>query len=421
MATVSDEPRIDAHRVTPDDPGRDESPAATRRQRRQQRRARRRWVVVVPSVFVVLIVLTVIGAQLRSGTPDQHTRPAPTGTVAAPVHGAPTLLLAHRAADGHVDLAAVIGVQRGGHDASVLLVPTLTSLEVPSFDLQLVADLLNVGSPSLLQTTISNVLGVRIDHTLVLDDAQLADAMTPAGSLVVDLRDPVTLTGVSEPRTIGTGTQTFTPPDAALLLTDHGSAGELEHLVTVQAILEGWTHALRTPSVAAATTARDPALSTLVAAANASTDYATLPVDGVSAGTGERYQVRPDAIGPAVKGAFPDQLLGIGGERPRVEILNGTGVVGLVQQVAAAVVPAGANVVQTDNYPGFGQTVTRVVYYRDSQRAAATRLLRALGTGKLAREQKDVQVFDVTVIVGSDFKPPAGTTSPLSGPAAPGR
>jgi len=73
------------------------------------------------------------------------------------------------------------------------------------------------------------------------------------------------------------------------------------------------------------------------------------------------------------------------------------------------VVPAGGDVVQTGNYTGFGQTVTRVVYYRDSQRAAATALLRALRTGQLAREQKDIQVFDVTIIVGSDFKAPPGT------------
>ncbi len=411
MATVTDEPRLD---VTPggralDDPAPDETRAGSRRQRRRQRRARRRWVVVVPSVFVVLIVLTVIGAQLRSGTTGRPTRAAPAATNVPPVRGAPTMLLAHRAADGRVDLAALVGVQRGGHDGSVLLVPTLTALEVPSFELQLVADLLNLGPPSLLQTTISNVLGVRIDQTVVLDDAQLVDALAPAGSLTVDLRDPVNLAGGTEPRTIEAGTQSFAPADAAALLTNPGSAGELEHLVTVQAVLEGWMHALRTPSVATATTARVPAFSTLVAAAHASTDYATLPVDGVSAGAGERYQVREDAIGPAAKGAFPDALLGIGGERPRVEILNGTGVVGLVQQVAGVVVPAGGDVVQTGNYTGFGQTVTRVVYYRDSQRAAATALLRALRTGQLAREQKDIQVFDVTIIVGSDFKAPPGT------------
>jgi hypothetical protein len=383
------------------------SPSTSRRERRRRRAARRRWIVTVPTVLVVLIAIAFVGSRLRSdhsAEPAVRTRPAP----AAPARAVPSLLLAHRAADGRLDLVTVVGVNSGGHDASVLLVPTLTSTETPSFDPQLVTDLGNLGPPSLLQTTIANLLGVRIDQTAVLDDAQLADALGPSGTFTVDLRDPVRIDG-NPPRRFEAGPQQVTAQDAATLLAARGGGTELDHLVTVQAVFEGWLRALHDPQVAAASTGRLPALQTLTAAARASTQFSVLPVDGLAAGSGERYQVRGDALGPAMHDQFPDLLLGIDGRRPRVEILNGTGVVGLTQQMAAVVVPAGGNVIETGNVPGFNQPVTRVVYYRDAERPVAEALQRAIGTGEVLREANDIKVFDVTVIAGADFTPPPGT------------
>jgi hypothetical protein len=198
------------------------------------------------------------------------------------------------------------------------------------------------------------------------------------------------------------------PGDAVALLTQHPATDEIDHMVTVQAVFEGWLAALRDQSAASASVARVPALATLVAAARASTDFSEVPVDAISGGPGERYQVREDALGPAVRAAFPEALLGIDGRRLRTEILNGTGVVGLVPAVAGVVVPAGAQVVTTGNMPGFGQATTRVVYYRDADRAAAGRLLSVLGVGKLVKEPDDIKVFDVTIIAGADFRPPPG-------------
>jgi hypothetical protein len=366
---------------------------------------RRRWKLTVPAVLVVLVVLAVVGAQLRS----QHRARHRSGTSHAPVAAVattPTLLLAHAAADGRVDLAAVLGAR--GRDGSVLLVPTLTQAETPSLDLQLLADLPKLGSPALLRTTVENLLGVRIDGMVLLSDAQLTDALTLAGPLTVDLRDPVDVGG-AQPRTFPAGSQQVTPTDAATLLTARNGTDELDHLVTVQAVLEGWLRALRSPQTAAASSARLPALAPLVSVAAASTDFSTVPVTALSTGAGERYEVQADALGPAMADAFPGRLLGIDGRRLRVEILNGTGVVGLVQQVAAVIVPAGGEVVTTGTMPGFGQATSKVVYYRDADRAAAARLQHALGVGQLAKEPNDVQVFDVTIIAGGDFHPPAGS------------
>jgi hypothetical protein len=383
-----------------------DAPAVPRRERRRRRANRRRWRVIVPSVLAVLIVLAIIGAQLRSGAPAPARTSSRGAIVPAPAR-IPTLLLAHVAGDGRVDLAAVVGVTRNGRDGSILAVPTLTQAETPSLDFQVLADLRSLGSTTLLQTTLENLLGVRIDATEVFDDARLTDVIGAAGPLSVNLDSEAEVGGATT-RLFSSGTQRVNPGDAVALLTQHPATDEIDHMTTVQAVFEGWLAALRDPSAASATVTRVPALATLVSAARASTDFSVLPVDGISGGPGERYQVRDDALPAAMQQAFPQALLGIGGHRLRTEILNGTGVVGLVTQVARVVVPAGAEVVTTGNIPGFGQATTRVVYYRDADRAAAARLLAVLGAGKLEKEPSDIQVFDVTIIAGADFRPPPG-------------
>src|SRR6202022_2862269 len=118
---VGPDPGPDASRVADTDRG----GGAARRERRRQRAMRRRRYVVAPAVLAVLVLLAVLGAQLRSESPHrQSARPIPAApTVARDV---PTVLLAHKTPAGKVDLAVVVGVALDGRDASILLVPTLT-------------------------------------------------------------------------------------------------------------------------------------------------------------------------------------------------------------------------------------------------------------------------------------------------------
>jgi hypothetical protein len=92
------------------------------------------------------------------------------------------------------------------------------------------------------------------------------------------------------------------------------------------------------------------------------------------------------------------------GTRPRVELLNGVGGVGITQRVAGIVVPAGGEVTLTGNVPGFGVNRTRVVYYRPEARAAAARLAKALRVGEVVPAADAIDVVDVTIIVGRDFE-----------------
>ena len=87
-----------------------------------------------------------------------------------------------------------------------------------------------------------------------------------------------------------------------------------------------------------------------------------------------------------------------------MQLLNGTGVVGQSQLVAARLLPAGFRIVVTANANSFSYRETQVVFYRREQQAAATRVQRALGVGKLVRSRQPLDVVDVTVVIGTDFK-----------------
>jgi hypothetical protein len=168
-------------------------------------------------------------------------------------------------------------------------------------------------------------------------------------------------------------------------------------------VLDGWRDALTRRKVARATVAVDRRLLPVTISAGATVQDSTLPVERLASGDEERFRVRaPDAF-TLLQRAMPWAVIA-NGKRPRVEVLNGVGAVGLTQAVAAKVVPAGGEVTLTGNVPGFGVKRTKVVYYRDGAERTARHLAAALGVGKVVRAADAINVVDVTVIVGKDFR-----------------
>lgn len=374
---------------------------STRRERRHRAERKRRIVIVVPTIAVAVIAVFFVGQAVRNSDARRSAAPAAkveTGQVAS---GPDTLLLEHRAPNGRADLLIVVGPGAGA-GSSVLLVPPGTLSDVPSLGIQALADVPTLGEAGLLNTTLENLLGVDIASTVTVDDAALVAAMQPAAPIPVDLRHEVDITTPGAEAIIPAGRQSLSAGDAARVLTAQESGGEIEHLVTVQAVMEGWMARLRNRTVAKASLTVRPDLAALVHAANKPARVGSLPVDSLAAPSGQQFQVRTDALNQYVHSAFPDALLGVGGKRPRVEILNGTGAVGVTQGVAQRVVPAGGRVTLTGNVPGFGVADTQVVYYRDDEKSAAQRLLSALGCGSLRKATRPINVVDVTVIVGAD-------------------
>lgn len=383
-------------------------PEATlsRRERRRRATRRRRWLVLVPTL-VAIVAIAFVGNAVRTSR-THHAAPARGGassgvgtTAAASVPS--TLLLVHRDASGRADVFAVADAARDkkGHvkSGSILLLAPDTQAEVPSLDLQSLADVPNLADAALLTTAVENLLAVRVDRTLVLDDAGLVAALTPAAPVAVHLGQDVK---APDGRVVvSRGNRSLSAADAAHLLTSPEKGSELDHLPTVQAVLEGWLERLRVSTVARATFTRQPDLAVFTAIAPATVHTDTIGVDALSSALGERYVPRRAEIAAAMKQLFPQTLLATGA-RPRIEILNGVGAPELAPRIAAVVVPAGGHVTQTGNVPGFGVTTTQVVYYRDRERKAAQQMLAALRCGSLRRAQEPIDLVDVTILVGAD-------------------
>jgi hypothetical protein len=373
----------------------------TRRERRREAERRRRIAIVVPALAVAVIAVFVVGRVIRNADDEPAAAPPDHVDAGEVASGPDTVLLDHRAADGRADLLVVVG-PGGAEASSVLLVPAGTLVEVPSLGIQALQDVPTLGESGLLTPTAENLLGIGIASTATVDDAALIAALQPAAPIPADLRHEVEITTPGAEAIIPAGRQSLSAEDAARVLTAAEAGGEIEHLVTVQAVIEGWMARLRGDDVADATLAVRPDLSALVDAANRSVRVGSLPVDSLESPSGERFEVRTDALTRYVRNAFPNALLGVDGERPRVEILNGTGAVGVTQGAARRVVPAGGQVTLTGNVPGFGVEETQVVFYRDRDRASAERMLDALECGSLRQPNAPIDVVDVTVIIGAD-------------------
>ncbi len=329
----------------------------------------------------------------------------PSATTVVDGSSTRTVLLAHRTVDGRLDLAAIFEVDNARGTGGVLLLPPPTMIEVPALQTQVLADLPAFVDDDVLAVSVMNATGVRIDDAIVADDLALARLLAPADPIAVEFSRGVRIDDDSGTLGYPGGARSLPADEAYRVLLGEEPDGTLAHLVTVQAVFAGWIERLADPSIAEATRVVDARADAIVALTAVEVDYVTLPVANVDAGDDERFRIRDEAAADLVVGRFAGAALGDrDGERPKAELRNGTGTVGLTQRVASFVVPIGVEVVLTDNINGFGQATTTVVYYRDENRADAERLVRALGVGNVAKAKREVDVVDLTVIVGADFE-----------------
>jgi hypothetical protein len=385
------------------------APRGGRRQAGRERRARERerrrfWLIVMPSIAIALGIVVAIGVLLRGASETTNDGGSKSQVPALTTEAA---LIAHVGATNGADLILLLG--RSGDSGSVLMLPSSTQVEVPSLGIQTLAQVPSVGDDSLLQTTVQNLTGVNAGAPSIVDDATLLAAITPAAPFEVDLRRSVRF-AADKRDAFPVGLQSLTAEQISRLLTEPQVGSEVDRLVTVQAVLEGWMKRLKSPAVARATIAAVPIAAPIASVAGLRpASFDTLPVDSIGTSGDERLSVRASALPGVVKRLFPAARLGIGGKRPRIEILNGVGTVGLAQAVSRLVVPIGGDVRLTGNVPDFGVTETQVIYYRDADRRAAEKFLKAIGVGSLRRADREVGIADVTIIVGPDFNPKGST------------
>ena len=96
-------------------------------------------------------------------------------------------------------------------------------------------------------------------------------------------------------------------------------------------------------------------------------------------------------------------------DRIVVEVLNGTGRAGLARSATRLLRRQGLDVVFFGNWDGGGLVrKTKVVVRRGTDQAGARRVAGALGAGEVVTDVDTLRRVDVTVILGEDWRVPAG-------------
>src|SRR5581483_5460929 len=346
---------------------------------------------------------------VRPGSGTRHKAPAQgtaAGTANPVVAVVAPVLLAQQDGAGNAVTLAVLAPAPSGKGGTLILVPPGTMAEVVSLGLQPVGKALQLGGPSRLKATAENLFGVPLGDIATYDDNGLAALVAPAGPLTV--RIPERVEQVDRRGTVNVvydaGPRQIAPADVGPLLSTKGQGNDLTRLARHQAFFDAWLTRLKAqPS---AIPAQPPTLQKALAALVAGAwQTRVLPVQSLGTTTedGELYQVDAGELHDLVVSTFPGRPAATS-SRIRMQILNGTGAVGLAQQVADRLVPAGVEVKLTGNAGRLDYAQTEIVFYRPSEQAAAQRVQKALGLGKLVLSRNPLDVVDVTVIVGKDFR-----------------
>lgn len=372
----------------------------SRRDLVRRRKRRRFWRLTLPVSIVVLGLVVGAGALLRDSRHDSGSDAAKQGALAGAAKG--TVLVGHKAADGTVDLLMVAGADRAVKKGSVLFLPTTLQVQAPSLGVQSLRDVARLGDDALLRTSVENLLGVSMPDIVLLDDAGFAAALAPAKTLTLDVRSPIRNADGSV--NLAVGRQVVSAADAARILTmPPASAREADRIAAAQAVMAAWAPTLTDSASSQAVAAAVPALAPFLAATPAKLTIDTLLTNPTGSGAAQKDQPEPAETLKTVKADFPDSLLVPDGDRTTIQILNGTGAVGVAKAPAECAVPAGFDVRLTGNLPGFDQPATLVLYHDDRFRSEAERLAATLATATVERSTRDLGVVGLALIVGADF------------------
>lgn len=385
-------------------PGRSQILRARRRSRRRRR------------IGTILLI-----AGLGVGAAFFTTQRAGSDRIAT--SGAPpaldTTLVAMRLSDdlsGSADALTVFAPRKDGTHPLRMFIPSGALAPIPGQGFEPLARALGKGDPSLLELSVENVLGLRIDDTLVVDDVSLGRMVDEIGGLEVEVPEALTETeaGVSQ-TVVPAGAQRMDGATALTYMTYRGGdETELTRFVRAQAVIDAFGRADR-EKVAKAATTIEPAGATLTSDLRAfakllslqgETANLVMPVTPAGgSGAGELYKVEADRTHALLTKEMPGAMFTLE-PRMRVDVRNGNGAPGIGERVAALLVPRGFAIELSGNAQNFSEEVTRIVIYDDQQdlRSQAAAIQKLLGVGKIELARRGQSVVDLTIVVGRDFR-----------------
>jgi anionic cell wall polymer biosynthesis LytR-Cps2A-Psr (LCP) family protein len=378
--------------------------------RAKRRKQRRRLVGAGATAFVVLVALLAV-LLVKTGATDGKKRSGHTRTQK-------TVLLQISSPDGSTTSSALLADDRASNNGSVVLVQPEVLANVPGLGSLTFGRALATGGAAGARNALSDLIGVTIDGSWVLNASTFTRLVDQLGGLSVAV-DTTVLQG----RTVALqpGPQHLTGAQA-LLFAGYLGAGEQEavRLTRLQAVLDALLSALpkdatsqigslgggSTSSLPTATLAG--VLSGLASDDKASNlQYASLPVTKVDIDETERLRLDVAGTKSLVTNLLaPSIPAGVLDTGNRVLVLNGVGP-SIGDKARAKLVPAGFVYVGQRNAPHFGYATTQVLVPSASLASAAlgARVAKALGvpTTSVLFSDSFGTIADVVVIIGADF------------------
>lgn len=320
------------------------------------------------------------------------------------------------------DSLMLFGVERTGDEPLALFIPVGTFAQIPGQGFESIGKALTFGRPSLLETTVENLLGIGVDRTVVLDDVTVGTVVDAIGGIDVDVPEELYDTDDKGRRVLAVsrGQHHFDGASAVAYMTTRAEGvTELTRFVRMQAVWQGilaaagpngsvLAQAIRSLDEDSLTAGEKEPLAALLAVfARRAPLFEVLPAEDIGSGGDEAYKVDEAQVAQLVQRDFAGSVAAgvIPGARPRLEIRNGNGRPESGERVAALLVPAGMNIVVTGNARSFAFASTRVVVYGDDEASLTLgrKIRDLLGVGEVEVGTRGQTVVDVTVVVGRDF------------------
>jgi anionic cell wall polymer biosynthesis LytR-Cps2A-Psr (LCP) family protein len=389
-------------------------PVGRRAARLAERRRKQRRIQLVAGAVVGVLLLVVAVVVLTGGGDKKKTN--------APKRTQRTVLMQISGGGGAgARASALLAHDPKTSEGSAVLVPPQVIVSVPGVGSQPFGRALVTTSVKGSRDALSDLMGVTIDGSWVLDGATFSRLVDQEGGIQLTVDVPV-LAGrvvVLQP-----GAQRL-DGTRALVYATYLAKGEQEQtrLARLQSVIDGVITALPSSPrslLASLGGGSQSSLSLDVLAGVLSgmkaddkvdqLQYRSLPVIKLDTGSPDT-RFRVDANGTR---ALVDELLaqsipaGARKTGNRVLVLNGVGTPGLGEKVRAKLIPAGFTFVGSRNANSFTYATTQVLV-KDATAAGAAlgaRVARALGVpvSSVRSSNQIGSIADVVVIVGRDFK-----------------
>ncbi len=440
------------------------------RRERLRRQRRNRRIAALGIIIIVILGAILIGMVQPAGEkiPGHHRK------ISIPsVRGPLPSILSIVDQQNNVQSIMVLAPYQNSVGGSVLIIPPNLLTQVVPGGPQAISNAL-VSTPKApgsekLIATVENLLGVEVGSSITIDYLDLESLLQGAGTLRINLPYQISPSQGSSGASFGPGEVSIAPSQIGDFISDVSSVGETEQMTRIGEFINQWISTFKATPIrgAVSSTSQPVATSTPPSSTSTSTppssrttststppgsrttststppsSASTLPsvdsiawasqlfsylrmlsrglpaievlpvseIAAVAPGAPNEFQINQSRYESLVSMIFPAQANQYI-VRPKVQLLNGTGALGVDEQAISRIVPL-TKVVLSGNacsaltngqQPCFGYKTTQIITYDSLGRDFAKKVQRMLGFGTILRSSDRGGIVDMTVIIGADF------------------